>query len=279
MSAATVHPSPRFDTLDWRAFFRELHRRSRVLAITGWIHLALLAGALVIARFDSRLVMGINPWIKPSKFALSITIYVWTVAWLLAYLRVRGWAKSIISWGISISMLTEIACITAQAIRGTTSHFNVNTLLDAAIFAIMGSMIALNTVLALLLLILFFTGRYDLPRPYLWSIRSGLAIFLAASAIGGVMVAHGSHSIGVKDGGPGLPIVNWSTQGGDLRAAHFLGLHALQVLPIVGFLISRHKRWAISQKTAYVLALFAAYSLLIAALYFQAIHGSPLLRL
>jgi hypothetical protein len=279
MSTATAHPSPHFDRLDWRAFFRELHRRSKVLAITGWIHLALLAGALVVAPFDSHLVLGINPWIKPIKFALSITIYVWTVAWLLEYLHRLSWAKRIIGWGISVSMLAEIACITAQAVRGTTSHYNVNTPLDAAIFSIMGGMIAINTVLALLLLLLFFTGRHDVPRPYLWSIRSGLTIFLAASAIGGVMVAHGAHSVSVKDGGPGLPIVNWSTQGGDLRAAHFLGLHALQVLPIVGFLVGKHKRWAISQKTAYVLALSGLYALLIAGLYFQAIHGSPLLRM
>jgi hypothetical protein len=112
-----------------------------------------------------------------------------------------------------------------------------------------------------------------------WGIRSGLVIFLAASAIGGVMIARGSHSVGVKDGGPGLPIVNWSASGGDLRVAHFLGLHALQVLPKAGFLIGRHKRWAISQKTAYVLALSGSYALLIAVLYFQAIHGSPLLRM
>jgi hypothetical protein len=279
MSTATASPNPRFDKLDLRAFFGELHHRSGVLAITGWIQLALLIGALVLAPFDNRLVLGINPWIKPIKFAVSITFYVWTVAWLLEYLFLRVWVKGLISWGISVSMLTEIACITAQAVRGTTSHYNVSTPLDAAIFAIMGGMIAINSVLVLLLLILFFTGRYAVPTPYLWSIRSGFAIFLAASAIGGLMVAHGAHSVGVKDGGPGLPIVNWSTRGGDLRAAHFLGLHALQVLPIVGFLVGRNRRWAIRQKTAYVLVLSWAYALLVAVLYFRAIQGTPLLRI
>ena len=279
MSTAAAHPSPRFDRLDWREFPRKLYCRSKVLAITGWIHLALLAGMLVLSAFDSRLVMGINVWIKPIKFAISITIYVWTVAWLLDYLRRPSWAKRIISWGISISMLTEIGCIAAQAARGTTSHYNVNTPLDAAIFSTMGAVIALNSVLALVLLIFFFIGRYYVPRPYLWSIRCGLVIFLAASAIGGVMIAHGSHSVGVKDGGPGLPIMNWSTKGGDLRVAHFLGLHALQVLPIVGFLISKHRSWTISQKTTYVLALSGAYALFIALLHFQAIHGSPLLKM
>lgn len=47
----------------------------------------MLAGMLVVSPFDSRLVMGTNPWIKPVKFAISITIYVWTVAWLLEYRR------------------------------------------------------------------------------------------------------------------------------------------------------------------------------------------------
>ncbi len=232
MTTPAAPPSPRFNRLG--QFFRELYRRSKVLAITGWIHFALLASMLVISPFDSRLVMGINSWIKPLKFAVSITVYVWTVAWLLEYLRLRSF---------------------------------------------MGAMIANNTVFVLVLLIFFFIGRYDVLRPYLWGIRSGLVVFLAASAIGGVMIANGSHSVGVKDGGPGLPIVNWSTKGGDLRAAHFLGLHALQVLPIVGFLISRHRSWTTSQKTAYVLALSGAYALVIGFLYFQAIHGLPLLRI
>ena len=94
-------PSPSFNKLG--KFFRELDRRSRVLAITGCIHLALLAGMSVISLFDSRPVMGINVWIKPIKFAVSIAVYVWTVAWLLEYLRVPSWANRIISWGISIS--------------------------------------------------------------------------------------------------------------------------------------------------------------------------------
>src|ERR1700737_4498812 len=120
MTTPATPASPRFNRLGH--FLCELYRRSRVLAITGWIHLALLAGMLVIFPFDSRLVMGINVWIKPIKFALSIATYVWTVAWLLEYLRLPSWAKRIVSWGISISMLTEIACIGEQPPRGPASH-------------------------------------------------------------------------------------------------------------------------------------------------------------
>jgi hypothetical protein len=279
MSTAAAHQGLRFEGFDWREVFRELHRRSKILAVTGWIHVFLLAGLLVILPFDSRLVMGINPWIKPSKFAASIVIFVWTVAWLLEYPPLSSRARAVISRGISISMLVEIVCIVTQAARGTTSHYNQSSPLNAVIFAAMGLTIVFSTILMVALLIYFFKGKFDISPPYLWGIRSGLAIFLLASAIGGVMIAHKGHAVGVDDGGPGLPFVNWSTQGGDLRVAHFLGLHALQLLPIIGFLIGMRTGWAMSRRTALVIALSAAYTVLVGLLYWQASQGLPLLRM
>jgi hypothetical protein len=279
MSTVAAHQGLDLDRFDLREVFRELYRRSKILAITGWIHVVLLVGLLAILPFDSRLVMGINPWIKPIKFAASITIFVWTVAWLLEYPHLSTRARAIISRGISISMFVEIVCIVTQAARGTTSHYNQSTPLNTAIFAAMGSMIAFSSVLMIALLIYFFKGKFDIARPYLWGIRSGLAIFFVASAIGGVMIAHKSHAVGVDDGGPGLPFVNWSTQGGDLRVAHFLGLHALQLLPLIGFLISMRTGWTTSRKTFLVLALSAAYIVLVGLLFWQASDGLPVLRM
>ncbi len=44
-----------------RAFLAELYRRDPLLALTGWAQVAVLAVVLVIAPFDDRTVLGLNP--------------------------------------------------------------------------------------------------------------------------------------------------------------------------------------------------------------------------
>lgn len=261
-------------------FVAEIYRRNRVLALTGWLMLALTLVMLCIAPFDSRTITGINPWIKPLKFTISVTIFVWTLAWFIEYLSHRRWAVSVISWGVFIVFAVEIFCIILQAARGTTSHFNVKTPFDAAVFSTMGMMIAINTMLVLLALVLFFGRTRPLPRAYLWGIRLGLLLFLLASVEGMAMVGQMAHTVGEPDGGPGLPIVNWSTRAGDLRIAHFLGFHALQILPLFGYALSRRReRLPERRQMAYLLIVALIYTAVAVVVFRQAMSGRPLISL
>lgn len=254
-------------------FFRELRRRSKGLHAYGWIMVGLyvLCGILYFA--DNTMIMGINAWIKPMKFALSIGIYSWTFGWLLGYSENDTFKRGV-TWGVVITMTVEFVLIFVQAARGTSSHFNVYTALDGMIFTIMGIFILLNTLVNAYVLWVFLRGQVNLSASALFSWRCGLTLFLLGSLSGGWMVQVLSHTVGAPDGGPGLPFVNWSTVAGDIRAAHFATLHGLQVIPIAGFLLSR----VTMPNPDRLLRVFAAgYFLFCAYLHVLAWRGIPVI--
>ena len=174
-------------------------------------------------------------------------------------------------------MFVEIACIAGQSWRGVPSHFNEHTPLNQVIFSVMGSMIALNTLLAAWLLVLYFRCETGLPPSRLWAVRLGLALFLVGNGIGGMMIGRGAHAVGVPDGGPGLPFVNWSTEGGDLRPVHAVGLHALQILPLLAGALTRIESLNEARRTTVVFAAALILLLTTAGLLVQALNGRPLL--
>jgi len=268
----------------WARARLDLHRREKpndALLIAAVIQLALMIAMVVVAAFDTRLVSGVNPWFKPIKFTQSIAAYVLTVAWMLDYLRVSRRGKQIISWGIAICVVTQITGITLQAARGTRSHFNMSSPVDIVITVLLDVMDLVNSGFAIALLVFACQGKYVVGRPTQWGIAAGLLIFLGASAIGGVMVVKGAHSVGVVggDGAPGLPFLHWSLTGGDLRPAHFLGLHALQILPIAGWLINQWVGGPMWMKLAGVGATAVLVAAGIVFLFVQAMFGVPFVRL
>jgi hypothetical protein len=167
-----------------------------------------------------------------------------------------------------------MVAIGGQAARGTTSHFNQATMFDGAVFSIMGLAIAFNTLLAAWTLVLFLRHRADLSAPVLAGVRLGLLVFLLASIQGGLIVANNAHSVGAPDGGPGLPLLNWNTRVGDLRVAHFLGLHALQVLPLAGWWLARRESETLATRVVCGLALLYGATFLTTLV--QALHAHPL---
>src|SRR5262245_33068455 len=233
---------------------------------------------LVLSPFDTVQVGGRYRLIKPLNFSLSMVMYLATVVILLDYLRASMWWKKVISWGISICIFTAITCITMQAVRGTTSHFNNSTPFDSAVSLLMDIVDPLNTVIVLVLLIFALQSKYNVSRPTQWGIVLGILLFFAGSAVGVLMVAHGQSVVGVAPGGPGLPVLNWSTRGGDLRIAHFLGIHALQILPIAAWIIGQPKGLSMRAKLTAVGAVSAGLVLLMGFVFLQALNGLPLLR-
>ncbi len=253
----------------------ELVRRNSLLAWAGLANLILVAILGGLAMVDSTQVLGINRWIKPMKFAVSIAIYHWTLAWLFGYLKGQHGKLPWIAWGSVAVMLLEIVLILVQSARGTTSHFNISTPLNGMIFALMGMLIGLSTLMTAYVGYLFFSAPVDASPALLWGIRLGFLIFLFGSIEGGYMASSFRHSVGVPDGGPGLPLTNWSTQGGDLRIAHAIGLHALQALPIAGAFFD----WIGKQPVLLTISFAALYFAVMTGLFIQAVNGHPMIAI
>lgn len=217
----------------------ELRARDPLLFWTGALMVLALLVATLLSIGDQRLILGINPWIKPMKFLVSITIFLWTTAWFMPETQPDMVRRGLVRWTIATAMTVEIALIIMQAVRGTTSHFNIGSAFDARVFNLMGIMITVNTIAMMLFLWLIRRDTPSRRAGYLWGIRLGVALFVLASWQGFMMVANNAHAVPGPDGGPGLPFINWSTSMGDLRSAHFFGMHAMQALPLLGFLLDR----------------------------------------
>jgi hypothetical protein len=243
--------------------------------ITGavWFNAALLAIALALLPFDHRQLLGLDVWIKPIKFDLSVILYLVTLAVVLRLLGDR-WVKPRrwLGCSIAVSMILENAIITLQAARGLRSHFNFSTPLESSLFAIMGVFVIVNKLAIAGVLALWCAPEVNLLPAQVWSLRLGLLAFLAGSLEALFMFPRRAHTVGAADGGAGLPFLNWSRVHGDLRVAHFFALHALQAMMLLGWLVSR-RRWPGRVQVATVTAVFAAYMGAVWLLFAQAMAG------
>jgi hypothetical protein len=247
---------------------------------------------------DHRVITGAPAWLKPAKFAFSVSVYCFTFVWMLSFVENRTRLVRLLANVTAASLIVEMVVILSQAARGTTSHFNQTTPLNSALWFTMGVFIVVVWAMNLLLAIMLLLQRMP-DRAFAWSLRLGLLISAVGMATAFFMVTPtpeqaariaggygphiiGAHSVGVTDGGPGLPAFGWSTVGGDLRIAHFVGLHALQVLPLLGWLLTRRKGvlalLTASNRLALVWSAGVAYLGLVLMLTWQALRGQSVVH-
>ncbi|HET9224050.1 MAG TPA: hypothetical protein VFO07_16170 [Roseiflexaceae bacterium] len=294
VDTASSHTAARFAALDPRAALRRAWAANRSLTFLGLAMLLTLLVSLIGIVVDPRVITGAPAWLKPTKFAISIAIYSFTLLWLLTFVQGHPRLVRLVGVATAISFVVEMVVVVLQVVRGTTSHFNVGTPLDEMLWSTMGSFVIVIWLMNLLAATLLLKQR--LPDPALaWALRLGLLLTLVGAASGFLMTrptprqldalqadqpvsSIGAHSVGVEDGGPGLPVTGWSTTGGDLRVAHFVGLHALQALPLVGWLLTlrRARRLGRGQRIALVWIAGIAYLGLMLLLIWQALRGQPL---
>jgi hypothetical protein len=261
-------------------WYRVLYARHEAFARWGFVYLALTALTLGFGFLDDRLINGVSVWNKPFKFCLSLSVYFFTLCWFAPLLG-PGWFDRLQGRVLTTVPIVcgalEIGYIILQAGLGEASHFNTDTPFHAAAYSLMGlGAVILVSVCAWLGLAILLKHRRALT-PYVFAV--GLSLVLTAllgGGFGAYLGGQGAHWVGgVPTDAGGSILFNWSRDGGDLRVAHFFGMHAMQVIPLAGWLIGR---WSgNSGGVLAVAAVAAAYSALTIATFLQALGGRPFL--
>ena len=264
-------------------FFREMYVKDRTLSLLSWALMAVIPVFAALAFFASgaghAMAPLINPWIKPIKFSLSFSTFASTISVFLLALAIPQWQLRLARRAIAVSVALEIFSLGAQAWRSVFAAGS-HTFTDRVFTQMTNSMVMVNTAIVTWMLVLFFLSRVKtqmVDRPMLSALRYSIVIFLLGNAIGGYMLARGSHTVSASDTAPGLPFLNWSIIGGDLRIAHFIAIHAIQIVPLFAYILSqmapvpthKHRKLAIA-----IVALAVAAA--VGGTFVQAALGHPL---
>lgn len=250
-------------------FILNLKTRNETLFYYGLICLVLSGIFIILTKYTNTQVYNVNAWYKPFKFAFSTFLFAWAMAWYCYYLP--NFNIRLFNWSVIILLGFEIVYIAFQASKGQLSHYNISTPVYAALFSMMAIAASLVTLYTAYIGLLFFTNSFpNLPNHYLWAIRFGIIIFVIFSFEGFAMGSRLSHSVGALNDNSNWFIVGWSKTVGDLRVSHFIGMHALQVLPIFSYYVLK--------STKLTVALSVIYGLLALLTLIQALQGRPLIK-
>lgn len=253
------------------AIWRAGYAASPTLMVNAVVMAALAGLGLVLQAVDPRMLGLESVWLKPTKFHLSLAVHLATLGWALSLLSADERRLRRVRVAVTVTLAAawmELAIITARGAQGVASHFNNSTVMTQVLYAVMGAgAVTLTAMTALLGLVLWRKRGDSLMR-----MAAGLGLIegaVLATVTAGYMSSLSGHGIGVADGGLAhLPLFHWSTTGGDLRVAHFVGLHAMQVVPLAG----------LSERRAAVWLAAAAVLALTVFTFMQALAGVPLLQ-
>ena len=248
-------------------FIKDLKIRNESLFYFGLFCLSLSIIFIVLTKLTTTQVQGVNAWFKPFKFAVSIGLFGWTMAWYCHYLS--NFNPTPFNWTVIILFGFELAYITFQASKGQLSHFNFDTPLYSILYSLMGLAAVIVTLYTAYIGFLFFTQSFpNSPNHYIWAIRLGILIFVVFSFEGALMSTQMSHSVGAINDNSNWCIIGWSKTVGDLRVSHFIAMHALQLIPLLSFYIFKNT------KVTIIISLL--YAVLATTTLVQALNGKPI---
>ncbi|MFI5977095.1 hypothetical protein [Streptomyces sp. NPDC051452] len=234
-----------------RAVDRLCHATGLLLVLSGLVH-------LVVFAVDGGPWDGPVSWRKPVTFGLSFGVTLIAIAWVASYLRVDARLRSVLLLVFAADCVVEVGGITLQAWRRVPSHLNMETPFDTAVSMTLavggGVLVVLLTVFA----VQAFRHRPTGPAGMALAVRSGFALLMVALASGAAMIARGV--VLTRTGHQEAAYHSTAP----LKPLHGVSLHAVLVLPLLAWLLSRTP-WSARARRRIVAAAAGCYTAAVAA--------------
>ena len=221
-------------------------------------------------------------WRKPIIFGLSAGVTSLSLSWVMSFLpkhRIRGW---LLAGSLGIAFIIEVFLIAMQQWRGVPSHFNFSTTFDSIVFSIMANMIILIEIIIVILTVWSLIALKGISTSFVWAIRLGLVLLVVSQIFGNLIVQNGLPKVldfqtgeYISEGTKSAYIFG---EAGSMKMPHALTLHAIQLLPLLAFLLS-FTNWSESGRTRAVIVAAVGYIGMVAVSTTQTFSGLALLDL
>jgi hypothetical protein len=240
-----------------RLFLVELFKRDKILFWLGWTHFLMFFFCLGLLIFNHDIIAGENAWAKPTHFYLSSGISLWTFGWFLHFINSKSQIK-VFSWLIAATLFFETTIIFVQSIRGISSHFNTSDPFNAMMNGLLLLLMLIFLITVTYITFLFFKQKkMPISQHYTWVLRMCLLNFVVFTVAGLIMFSKLSNSNGGIDSDSGKILLNWGSKHGDLKIVQFMGVHSLQIIPLLSYYLFTKKTQVINFSVLYFLAILS----------------------
>ncbi len=225
---------------------------------------------------DQRLLDSAAIWTKPQKFNVSFVVHFATLA-ILAQQVPRaarsGKVMTIFTYLAGVGLVFEFVYLNTQAARGVRSHFNYDSAFEQVMYGLMGlGAVLLMTIAVAIAVQVWRTADRSQRGLWLGSVTGCIGAFITTVIFGFYMSAEGRYvGAPLTGGGEVIPFFGWSREYGDLRPAHFVSMHMLQAIPLIGWVADK-RGWNATLVVSVAVVLQLA---LATFLFMQAIAGKP----
>jgi len=230
------------------------------------------SGVLV---FTGGSLEGPVSWRKPILFGESFGLTAVSVAWVMTFLPKRPAIGWLLMGPFGLAHLYEVSWVSVQQWRGVSSHFNFSTAFDTQAFGIAGIMIAVSASVILSIAIWSFV-RLEARPSITWAIRLGMVLLLISQAVGFLIIQNGLTKVIDPQTGQFISqsLAMASTFGaqGSMKIPHALALHAIQLLPLIAFLLQSPGS-SEARRTQIVLMAGVGYGGIVAVTLWQTFNG------